>query len=228
MTPQRLWVLGLVFLGCVFAAPGESSAFIGWIEPMSGPGRFWGVQVPLDRILCVVTTDTGKSAVHPLSPGDAAAAIACDTDDTTRVKAFVSLEFVAAKSWNNRLHEQAESLDHNQVTLLGFRPVVFYRPWPFLDVGVGIGWTRFSGDDFPTFTRASIPLRVRVIPAGFRTSSASPWRAIYLHVGWDLFPEEFTDDDFGAQPEQPWSEDLEFLRSVFLGLDVLKLRIGRR
>jgi len=214
----------LVSLG-VLCMPHDSFAIWGWIEQLSGPGPFRpAIQLPFDRLLCVVSDGTSRT-VQSVAASDTDAAAACAKDDPTRVKAFVSLEVPFATSAENVLFPNESRLGTHQVTLYAFRPVFFFRALPSVDVGAGIGWNHFSGDDFQAFSRVSIPLRARIIPAGLFSRESTRGRAIYLSLQADLFPQQFTNVDFGSPVR--WTADHDFVASVFLGIDLLRVFRGR-
>jgi hypothetical protein len=231
MNQKRVTIRALLILLSIFAAPRDSQAFFGWIEQLSGPGPFaWVTQFPFDRLACVVRTpDTGSAFVHTLTTPradattggsrDNADVIRCLSDDPKAIKMFFSAELGVGASDRNVLFADADD-DAHRVRMLGFKALAFYRATPFLDLGGGIGVNRFSGRDFDRFYRVSIPLRARVVPAGFADGN-SRWRAFYVTLQTDYFPAAFTSENFGAPGD--WRESHEFLNSYFLGVDVLRL-----
>lgn len=222
MTRKSLLVLG-VMVAATLMTPRQSEAVIGWLEELSGPGPFLAVQLPADRVICIArgsNENLGVASAWGSARDKSAAQAACARDDPRGVKAFVSVEFPIGRSRENQLFPQDPKGDRNRVTLIGVRPVFFVRATPGVDLGAGIGFTRFSGDAFDSFTRVTIPLRARIVPAAFN-GKASRATALYIALQGDLYPKMFTAADFGARGN--WTEDNDFQVSVFLGLDILRL-----
>ena len=232
MTHVKTGVRSLLVCLVVLTMPRDAFALWGWIEQMSGPGPFtWAIQVPFDRLACVVKTADGQTTVvhtlvMPRGEGQADgkrdndAYLACVRDDPDAIKLFVSTELGVAASSRNELFANAND-DVHQVRWITARALAFYRATRFLDLGAGIGVNRFSGRDFNRMYRVSIPLQARIVPAGFAKGANPKWRAFYLEVQTDFFPSTFTSADFGAPGN--WRSSNEFVGSYFLGVDVLRL-----
>lgn len=209
-TRQRHWIAPLVFLflACV---PREALAQWGKIEKLRGPGPFWGVQIPLDRLICVVRPPKGGVEAGVVFRSTGAGDPACATDSLD-VRLYLSLEVGRASSFPRD--------EFPAVALTGVKPVGFFRipnVGGLMDVGAGIGFNRFSGADFDAFARFSVPLRARI----FAPNVESRYRAFYLAVQADYFPAVFTAADFGMAT--PYVSDHKFVQSWFLGVDVLRL-----
>jgi hypothetical protein len=225
--PSPRFVTLLVLFGAL-ATPRESYALLGWIERLSGPGPFRVVlQFPLDRLACITKAENQPASVtHTLFPtadakradSNSDATAACINDHPKIIKAFISSEIGLAASDQNFLFPNDPPGMH-RVRAFSVRGVAFYRATPFLDLGAGLGVNRFSGRDFGSFYDVSIPLRARIVPAGF--ASGNPrWRAVYISLQLDYFPAEWTAGDFGAAGD--WKQTGEFITSAFVGVDLLR------
>jgi hypothetical protein len=210
MTTRQQLAVPVVALLLVACVPRDGLALIGLIEKLSGPGPFKGFQVPLDRIVCVVTPNRPQMT-------DSEREVLCATDgadEPTQIDAYLTFETTLA--WSDT------STTFPAVTFTGLKPLVFFRLHRALDAGIGVGLNRFSGTNFG-FTRFSLPVRVRLIPWW---EAGSRWRAVYVSLQADYFPEEFTSADFpGSAPG--FREEGEIVTAAFLGVDVVRL-FGRR
>jgi hypothetical protein len=152
----------------------------------------------------------------------AADKLECLTDGD-RIVAYVSMEFSQAHSkMDDRFPE---------VTFTAYRPIIFFRLQESVDIGIGVGFNRFSGNGFPKtefegknfhFWRKSLPMRARFFAPGLK--SGSRWRGIQLVLQTDYL-RAFTTADFMA-PAGPKIES-GFVSSAFLGIDLLTLASPR-
>lgn len=214
MTFGRQWMVAVLFFVCALGVPRESFAILGWIEQLSGPGPFpRATQWPVDRLVCV----TDEGSVVTWFSGEMNGRVDCERDDPDGISGFLSFEFARGKSSENILFPDSMNEQH-QVTLLSYKGVGYYRVHSSVDAGIGIGLNRFSGEDFDTFYRVSVPLRLRFVPAGF-FDGGTRFRWIYLTVQGDVILGTFESADFGAPPG--WSESNDFIPSAFIGIDLL-------
>lgn len=203
--------LTVLLLACL---PTETAAFIGFFERLSGPGPYFpSFQFPFDRLVCLVKPGTAAlTSVNLFSTGDDAARLACITNGPG-IRAYLALEIS---------HGASEANDQFPATsFTGIRPIGFYRVPHLadsLDVGAGVGFNRFSGEEFG-FWRTSVPVRARVFIPGL--DRASPYRAIHLALQGDYFPMEFVSDDFKIPPG--YESHHKFVKSIFLNVDLVKL-----
>lgn len=239
--------VALVFL-VTMMFPGTALANWGWIEQMSGPGPFKGVQFNLERVGCLVTQKVQEGGQEkeettwvwslvpparrvigrPADPDKTRAAIECLTDSSnakhvSKLKAFFTVEVVKAWSSRNDLAPEPESINY-RVRLFGIRPVLYWRAHEDVDLGVGVGLTRFTGagENAVEFglTRWSIPLRARITPAPWFGKSGR-LRAFWFEFQADYFPTGLTARDF--ESSKSWSVGHEFLKAGFIGIDYGRL-----
>lgn len=224
-----------IVMAVALLVPRDAFALIGWIEKLSGPGPFPRArEFTLGRLACLIEDGTGELKVATILNGDSANRLACLRDDRVGdkvLRAFLSLEVSTGRSARNELYEDA-ARDDLQVRAFGMRPIVFARVYRGFDVGVGLGFNRFSGADLAgtpySLWRVSVPLRLYVTPADLlprsvlRDKRVGWLRALYYGEQLDVFPRRFEAADFGAAGS--WvSERPDNVRSRFLGLDFLKL-----
>ena len=227
------WAVPALALFLVAGVPRDAAAFWGIFERLSGPGPFPNaIRVSVDRVAgCVVKPEDEAAAKPEPKPkwtsiygreGDSADKIECLTDGD-RILAYLSVEFTRGHS--------DQDARYPAVTFVGVRPIMFFRLQQSVDVGVGVGFNRFSGTGFPNtefqgkdfgFWKWSVPLRARFFAPGLK--SGSKWRGIQLVLQTDYFP-GFTTAQFMA-PAGPAIES-GFVPSAFLGIDVLTLWKGR-
>ena len=231
-TRRLVPVLVLLLVACV---PSNALAFWGWIEELSGPGPFRGLQYPIDRLAgCVIREKSLKDGspgetkwISPYGRGkteqDSLDKLEC-LRDGSRVAAYIALEIFKGKSHGDNRFPR--------VAFTAYKPIIYYRLQESVDVGVGIGFNRFSGDGFHdtgfagksfAFWRLSVPLRVRFYAPGLK--SGSRYRGFFFAVQTDYFS-DFSTADFMA-PDGP-RIDSGFVPSAFLGIDVLTLWKGVR
>src|SRR5204863_4024762 len=159
---------------------------------LSGPGPYWGFQFPLDRLVCIVTSDgPGVTTGNRFTPSENEKDLACANDGGVKgvqIRAYLSVEFSRANSKANDLFPA--------VAFTSVKPILFYRVprlHETLDIGTGLGGNRFSGKDF-AFWRWSVPLRGRIFCPGLE--SGSQCRAVHLALQADYLPMSFTSVDF--------------------------------
>jgi hypothetical protein len=222
----RLSLLTLA-LSLSAAAPAAAGIadWISWIEELSGPGPFHGYTASVDRLVCW-SEPLGGGPLERSSTIGAGRTDPCRAGRDAgerRVRAYLSVELGRYKSSRNVLAPQPES-DEFQVGLTRTSVMVFGRLAPGLEAGAGLGFNRFSGDGLResySFTRVSVPLRVRVLPGMWVDPGSRFARAIHLNAGFDRLPSSFDAADFGQVG--PFREEGESLASVYVGVDVLSL-----
>ena len=214
------WLVGALLWVALLATPRHASAFLGWIENLSGPGPFFSVQLPFDRVVCVIRDNVEERTEAPRIGTvfhDEQENVVCTRDgnrDPRKILAHLSFEFTYAWAGTDDLFPA--------VRFASIKPVFFIRLHESLDAGVGLGLTRFSGDGFG-LGRVSIPLRLRIhVPW---LPPESKWRAVYLSLQGDYYPKAFRGSDFAGEPA--FFEDNEIHKGVLIGMDLVRI-LGRR
>jgi hypothetical protein len=205
---------------------------------LDGPGPFAAVQIPLDRLICLVdelddgVRDTPSGGIGHIFSQSTRDNVECIFEGTLGdpkvIRAHLSIELTLASS---DPFTDAGS-DYPAIGLVNLKPIVFLRPHESIDVGIGIAANRFSGVDFSGndfhFWRVSFPFRARIRWPW--SHPESPWRALYLSVGADYFPDVLTGTDFRAKPETSgaaFRSSHVAMTSWVIGVDVIKV-ITRR
>lgn len=228
MTPivRALPLALLLVTGVASVASAGIADWISWLEELSGPGPFHGYTVSFDRLACW-SEAVGGGSLEARSTFGADRLDPCrggrDTD-RGRVRAYLSVELGRYESSRNVLAPQPEA-DAFHVGLTRSSVLVFGRLANGLEAGAGVGFNRFSGEglrgDEYSFTRVSLPLRVRVLPGMWVNPQARFARAIHLNAGFDRLPSTFEAADFNQVGA--FREEGESLASVYVAVDVLSL-----
>ncbi len=223
-----LFVPWLCCLGLALARPADAW-IIRWIDDLSGPGPFKGVEFEW-QVVCLgdpppPASPTGaKQEFEPDKEGlRAAAAVVvgllgptCIVDRVppgrTRRASF-NLGVGLYASYRNELPFDDLPADpkhpDKEVKLTTLQPSFQVRLFRGVDIGAGGGAMWFSGPRFTSFRRAFLePLRVDVRPALFRwsdkkcTSAGEPcWqRTPVVRFSYFVVPAGFNAVDFGARP----------------------------
>lgn len=216
-SPQRV-VRGLSCL-LLLALTVQAQAANGWLEKLSGPGHFHGWVVPALPIWCSGTERLDGFAClgHP------------ESDEffmVTLVPSFLD------STKNDLEYDPTTPSDRKKVSMTSWSVLVNWRVDPLLDIGVGGGFSSFSGDLFPTFRRPVVdPLRAVIRPLGLfyraPTRDLTTKQRLYrdllqINVGLVYYPTGFDADDFGAIPGT-YSESLELLWSASITIDLSAL-----
>ncbi len=161
--------------------------FIGWLHEMSGPGPYNG-NVITGEIASVGPT----SQIGPSRSRDG-------------VRFYLVLE---AGWWNDKADDPdfpGNAYIHTY-QLIAYFPIQKLRA---VDLGAGFGFYRITGSDIqdPPLWRATIPLRVRLVPPeafpGIRNASPrlrATLRSISYHIGFDVIPQGFSTTSFNGPP----------------------------
>jgi hypothetical protein len=230
---KRLSVLaGSVVVGALVLVASVPALAQGVIyNGLDGPGPFAAVQIPFDRLICLVQEEhnaTQRRTGTALRGETDAADFECSTDvipQPSMIRAHLSAELTFAYSGP---FTETNS-DYPDIGLVSFKPIVFYRLHNSLDVGVGLAANRFFGTDFAEepfqFWRVSLPFRTRITWPWSR----SRWRAVYLSLGADYFPGVMTGEDFRAKPgtsAATFRAAHVVMKSWHIGVDVIKVITG--
>jgi hypothetical protein len=208
---RKGYVFFLVVLLAAWPAKARAAiSVLDWLEALSGPGPSHGV-VFSGRVFCV---DQGE--VVPW----------CLNDVTNRngqprdVSSFLLIDVGFYSTGNNPRFDDTPT-DTRPVHTFRLEPVYMFRLHAMLDLGMGAGLIRFSGDGFDSLTRATLtPLRMTFFPLGFLPRAGTGrWWGHFLRVE---FAERFVTKglngaDFGSP--STYSTGGEFNTSLGVGVD---------
>jgi hypothetical protein len=196
MRGRGRFVSSLSILLLLASASAVQAAGKGWLEKLSGPGPFFGWEYPTLPLWCF-----GEEASGPFCKGYQ------DQPNRTVVLSFTYSDYDSRA--NSLEYEESNSADKT-VNLKSFAFSLDLRLHPALDVGVGLGVNRFSGDAFNSFSRFSLDgLRVtwrpiglfhgkesvRVFGSGVKFSLRD---LLQVKLRATLFPGGFDAGDFGS------------------------------
>ena len=230
-----------VLLGAgVGEAAAQAGGWRGWLDRLSGPGEFRGIELSAEFFCYGVP----KFPSNPPVAGEAAAPtllarewggadLACRSKrgsakvDGQRVdlwKVAVGVEYGRAEAAHNPLeYESASQGEGPAVTLSTLVSTVGFVPNAWLEVGAGAGVGWFSTAGFHTTGKFLVqPLRVAVRPISLLMAGGDrpPAAAGVLQLRFNLtsFPGGFDAADFGAT-EGSWQVGTEVLKSFSVVLD---------
>jgi hypothetical protein len=140
-----------------------------------------------------------------------------------RVTAYADVTLGRYWSLENALfsHDDPEA-DRHQVRVFDLRWSYTARVHPAVDIGAGLGFDWFSGDEFETFSRLAVtPLHVRYSPFASLGDNVK-YRIFRVEVGLSTFNKGFDQDDFcnrNCTGIQPFNEERDYLWRVGFYLD---------
>jgi hypothetical protein len=139
-------MLGMVL---VVACEVPARAQIGFMgSETDGPGPFVIVQIPLDRLLCLVEEPRTERVIgSTFNRGVRGADIVCSTDGAGSpmgIRAHLSAEY--AMGFSAPFTDTRG--DFPELREMSFKPLVFFRLHENVDFGLGAAAHRFAGRDF--------------------------------------------------------------------------------
>jgi hypothetical protein len=243
---RRLGVSLILSSLLLLLLPVHASAFWRWLDELSGPGPFNGYDWEV-RVYCWSTParhigDNDKDGQRYDFPKDETIAFGpvpgvlthCIFPkvpaDRLRVASF---NVAGSHQWtrNSNLDYEVDPARKRKITVNSLRPSFWLRPARSIEVGAGIGFYWFKGDDFPTFKRVSIePLLFNVKPIALFRDMLRPGpikgipdsqldQLLSLRVGLVMFPKGFNDEDFRARPGS-FKADKDKMSSFSMLLDL--------
>lgn len=204
MTHRRMVVLAGVFA----LLPGVASAQDGWwewLEKLSGPGPYQGVGVGV-RVFCIL---------------DDYSVVSCLSDRRDEIRHLVTVRAAFLSSGDNTRFSDAPT-DTETVRIFRLEPVYLWRAHPALDLGVGLGFMRFSGVGFDSLYRFTLtPLSITFTPGAVPTSVAGRRAARLVRLRYDVtfVTQGYTGADFG-NTTTTFSSGAETLSSFKIVFDV--------
>jgi hypothetical protein len=196
MTTLRLFVFAAVFALC----PSVASAQFGWwdwMESLSGPGPFKGYGVGV-RLAC---------ADGPSLTADWRSNRSCLNDNVpTRRQTLEIRGLWVSTGEGKRPRLLVAPADMREVAAVKVDMVTAFRVMPFLDLGAGGGFIRFSGAGMnPVYRAAVIPFSATFTPVAIRGSTHPLRRLIKLRIEETYIPFGFTGADWANPTVSPSS-----------------------
>ena len=222
-TSVILWLL------CVGAPSPASASIMDWLDRLSGPGPFWGVDLDM-QVNCPSRKEgSPPSGVKALA---SAIVISCPNESfhTQHFNWYLTTGLGFATSGKNKLnYGEASNTSTKAIGTFKVGTAVDYTASRAFDLGVGAGVMYFYGPRFDNFARpyfqplrlAIRPLLLKDIPRSRQTSNdPNGWLIVNLNVM--VLLGTIDGSTFGA-PADPWHVHNEFVPEIGVGLDVVKL-----
>jgi hypothetical protein len=193
---RRIFVLSICALLLPMAKPTPAHAWWEFIEPLSGPGRFYGWDIQV-RLFCLVEAGNGQTQrVAPSSIGVILSACNAEPGRARRLSVDVGAHFLSAK-------DNPEFANGQPIQLTTLSPSISmnllsrWTNWDFIDYGFSGGVYWFSSTEFPSFNGAILePVRLEFHPT--TEMKRNKWSAAVpvLRVSWLVFPGGFERSQF--------------------------------
>ena len=206
----------LMVLTAVLLTPTQAHAargFWGWLEELSGPGPFWGVE-GTQAVACV--GDKDRPVKWCLDP---------DKKDGSRIPQTIMVGFGLFESRGARFSDLPADDPGNQgsVRLMSLTGLYMFSLHRSLEVGPGAGVVRLSsrsGHEFPTFYRpVLIPIAASVSPLTLVWPESKYARVLRLEFDYAFFPKGFEGEDFN-NTQTTFDSGAEFNKRYGIVVDV--------
>lgn len=242
---RRVTVTALCAAFFLFMRPAPAHAWFDWIDQLSGPGPFQGLDFQW-RVACIADPnvqstadrkDPGTSSLRSLDSFDGGAKVVAGIFGAGclgqhKVHPVASLNFRVARLWsmNNNL-QYAGGGEGPTVNMWQFEPSfsTFVDDAKVVELTVGMGTSVLSGDGFNSMTRLYFrPVMLTITPGGRlprkdgqgnSSAGRSFSRALSISTGLFYMPKGFDAEDFGAVPGT-FHTDKELLLTAAVSLDL--------
>lgn len=205
MTTLRSFALLTALI--LFPRSAHAQGFIDWLEKMSGP-KLWGVGTDL-HLLCVM--DDGRSI--PICQR----LITSENLQSDRIRHIVDARVVYYRKYGERF---SDVIDPRALHALRVAGMYHYRVVPWLDLGAGGGFLRFTGEGFDDAVTRGVLTPVSLIIAPFRSGEA---RGVRIHFTASFITQGYSGADFGNTATR-FSTNGEWNNSFGVGYDLLRRR----
>jgi hypothetical protein len=197
--------------------PSDALAVLGWLEKLSGPGPFTGVQVNIP-FACYGKEDEGeRKEIH--------ADYDCDSA-VDRHPLVIAIEIGRLTSAENGLTyanlDPRDRPDVNAVMLIPnvSIPLKLGTRGRLVDVGAGVGVLFFSDDRqfFKSFWKPALqPLRFSIKPLAW-ISEQRRWEFLEIEFNGTIIGGDLTSSDFGAIAGLDESSEFVWNRAILIDL----------
>jgi hypothetical protein len=215
---RRALAGALLMLVSVGVGNAEAQWWAGWLDRLSGPGRFSGQGIFVEFLCYGEKRDTPSGARELFVDLD------CSRVKPRTWKAVIGFETAWYTADQNPLTYTGEpSNDLKQVTLRTLVPTVDFAPASWIELGAGIGIAWFDGELFATTSKLMIePIRVTIKPLTLIFADFDERKPglgiLQFRLQGTTFPGGFDAADFGAIPGS-WRVGTELLPSFHVVLD---------
>jgi hypothetical protein len=207
---KRLLVVLVMSAACVLVQP--QSAFAGfwdWLEEYSGPGPFKGI-----TFMGTACRDDNLWIVSPTPSGG--------------IRSTGPLGCIYAdKGWFWAPADPERGFPKVELSMFDFGTAVRLMGGG-LDVGAGMGYVAYGGDNRPDNALIFTPMRVVARPIMLLTRHRNRWAGLLVvHVKQTIITDDYTGDDFGQIPPPGVSKFSktrpEVLGTFGIGIDLTAL-----
>ena len=225
---RRIFVLSFCAVLLQLVSPRPAHAWWEFIEPLSGPGRFYGWDMQI-RLFCVLE-DQGKG--ERITPTSIGVILSVCGDDPSRARTDrrprrysvdLGARFLTAK-------DNPEFANGQPIHLTTLSPSISmnllsrWRNWDFVDYAFSGGVYWFSSTEFPSFSGAILePVRFEFHPT--TKMKEHKWSAAIpvVRAGWVIFPGGFERSQFAPLNPLPAriARDKPFNLSIAFDLEAL-------
>jgi len=244
---RRVIVTALCAAFFLFMRPAPAHAWWDWLDQLSGPGPFQGVDFQW-RLICaqdesvyrIDSKDPGVSSLRSLASFDKGKArtfaailgAGCVGPGQHHINPVSSLNFKVAKLWSTDNHLQyAGGAEGPTVHVWQFEPnfSTFVDEKRLLELTVGMGVSVLSGSGFDSMTRLYFrPVTLTLTPGGRRSRGGADdkpglndrlVRSLNMSAGIVYMPKGFDAENFGALPGT-FHTDNEMLATFAISVDI--------
>lgn len=225
---------GALAILVVTASPLPASAAVGWLERLSGPGPFKGVQYAFP-IACygwkVLPADGGdaRDQQAPRSEGEPSLFLDydCSRADHRQMRVVLGVDVASLATNDNPLvYTGPAANDKPGVRAFLLVPYASVPLGLAFEAGAGIGFVRFTDRDSEDVDFSSTKLLIQPIRLTFKPlapfSDSTRWEFLQFALNGTLIAQKIEDTDFGAVPGT-FREPTEMLWQATIRIDVGKL-----
>lgn len=230
---RHIFRLTLALIALILNARLVDASILDWLDKMSGPGPFWGIDVSVG-VKCFgfpKPTNNQTPAGEALSSGGII--LGCVTRAPLDERHFTWLVSAggAIASDNPLNYGDSGKSKSRAVRLLRFGSSLDYTVHPALDIGAGAGLIYFAGPSFDNFALPYVePLRFTSRPLLLVSRHPKPdqverWGWLLVSANWNIVVGTVDGAKFGA-PLDPFKARSERGRWRY-GVGIDFMRLGR-
>lgn len=219
MTCRRLsrLLMLVVLAGCAVPATADAG-ILSWLDKLSGPGPFWGIEASF-AVRCFVVGESNQTG-QATRPEGSGFVIGCPKSELKQKEFAWFLTIGGAIAEHNPLDydDLGRTAESTAVRMLKFGTALDYRVFPALEIGSGVGVRYFAGPRFDNFALPYIqPARMTIRPLLW---SGNDW--LLLSANWDILLGVVDGAKFGA-PRDSFRADRENNLEIGVSIDLVRL-----
>jgi len=223
-TSVILWLL------CLGAPSRADASIMDWLDRLSGPGPFWGIDFDM-QVNCPSRASSSVNQGNRFKVLAANIVISCP--DERFDKRHVNWYLTPGLGWTKQLNHLGDVPPTNPdaTKAIGtdkLGTAIDYTVAPAVDIGAGAGFLYFYGPRFVNFARPYVqPFRVAIRPGLFKpgasteSTSSTVRGALAINFSVTMIVGTIAGSDFGV-PASSFHVHNEFVPEVGISLDVLR------